>query len=105
MVERIVKHEGTLGLFARPTLDVSDDEEVPSKSAKKSNMVDALLANEANRKKEKEQKKKEEEAAANKKKEFKAMSVDEMKKLLISKGHDITGKKKEDMVEALFEVS
>merc|ERR1712060_803879 len=67
-------------------------------------MVEALLANEANRKREREQKKQEEDAAASKRKELRAMSIDELKKLLTSKGQEPTGKK-EDLVEALFAIS
>jgi len=108
IVERIVKEESAKGCFARPSLAEDEDEEAAqpaSKSGKKAgDMVEALLANEASRKKEREQKKQEEDAAASKKKEFRAMSIEELKKLLTKKGQEATGKK-EDLVEAAFAVS
>lgn len=66
-------------------------------------MVETLLAKEANRKKEKEVKLREEDAAAHKRKELRSMSVEELKKQLTDKGNDAIGKK-EDLVEALFAV-
>jgi len=110
IVERIVKHECSEGRFARPRPEGDEDEEVvqpTSKSGKKAqagDMVEALLANEANRKREREQKKQEEDAAASKRKEFRAMSVGELKKLLTAKGKELTGNK-EDLVEAAFAIS
>jgi len=61
------------------------------------------LADEANRKKELERKKTEEEAAANKRKQLKGMSIDELKKQLTARGREASGKK-DELVEALFEV-
>lgn len=108
IVERVVKHECAQGRFVRPKPEEDEDEEAAqpaSKSGKKAgDMVDALLTNEANRKKEREQKKQEEDAAASKRKEFRAMSMEELKKLLTAKGQEPTGKK-EDLVEAAFAIS
>jgi len=106
MVDRIVRHEVAAGRFARPKLEEEEEEtsQAASKPGKGGDMVDALLANEANRKKEKEQKKQEEDAAASKRKELRAMPMDELKKLLTSKGQEATGKK-EELVEALFAIS
>jgi len=101
MVERIIRKESAAGRFARPTLEMNEPE-VPA-PAKKGDMVETLLANEAKRKKELEVKKQQEDAVANKMKELRAMSVEELKKLLVSKGHEAVGKKG-DMVEALFAV-
>lgn len=64
-------------------------------------MVDALLANEAQRKKEKELKNKKEEQLAQKQKELKSLSTEELKKRLAKKGLEVSGKK-DDLVEALF---
>merc|ERR1719277_30049 len=112
VVERVVKHEGAKGSFARP--EAAGEEEDGAEEAapaaakaagkKAGDMVEALLANEANRKREREQKKQEEEAAASKRKEFKAMSMEELKKLLTSKGQEPTGKK-DELVGAAFALS
>merc|ERR1719510_2118003 len=67
IVDRIVRHEKAAGRFAKPSPDGDVDEEnaqATAKSGKAGDMVEALLANEANRKKEREQKKQEEEVAA-----------------------------------------
>jgi len=110
IVDRIVKQECAKGRFAKPRLEEDEDEDVAqpaSKSGKKAqvgDMVEALLANEANRKREREQKKQEEDAAASKRKEFRAMSMEELKKLISAKGKEATGKK-EDLVEAAFAIS
>jgi hypothetical protein len=64
-------------------------------------MVDALLANEAQRKKEKELKNKQEEQLAQKQKELKSLSIEELKKRLAKKGLEVSGKK-DELVEALF---
>lgn len=76
------------------------DDEAP-KTAKKIDMVDAMLANEEKRKKEKELKKQEEEAADNTRKELRAMSVDDLKKQLTSKGLEAAGKK-DELIDAVF---
>jgi len=98
MVERICKEETMKGLFARPAIKQAD--EAP-KEEKKVDMIDELLANEAQRKKERDLKSKQEEAVAQKRKELKSMSVEELKKRLVKKGLEATGKR-DDMVEALF---
>merc|ERR1719272_39644 len=80
-------------------LDLEDE-------APKSETVDivaALLEKDAARKKEMELKKQQEEAEANKRKELKAMSNDELKKLLVKKGQQAE-KNKDTMVEALFAI-
>jgi len=102
VVERIVRAEHKTGHFARPASEVKMvlDDDAP-KTAKKIDMVDALLANEVQRKKEKELKKQEEATAENTRKELRAMSVDELKKQLTSKDVDATGKK-DELVDALF---
>jgi hypothetical protein len=64
-------------------------------------LVDALLATEAARKKEMELKKQQQEAEANKRNELKGMNVDALKKLLVSKGRTVDGKK-DELVEAAF---
>merc|ERR1719181_1805112 len=71
---------------------------------KKGDMVDSILAMEAERKKAAELKLQQEEAAALKRNELRSMNMEQLKKSLLSKGRDATGKK-EDMVEALFEAS
>jgi hypothetical protein len=108
MVERVVKRECELGRFAKPQLPVEDEDDGASsagtKATKKAkDMVDALLANEANRKREKELKKQEEDAAANKRKELKSLSVEDLKKQVSKKGQEPIGKK-DDLVEVLFAV-
>jgi len=102
VVERVVRAENKAGHFARPSseLKMVPEDEAP-KTAKKTDMVDALLANEVQRKKEKEIKKQEEELAENRRKELRAMSVDELKKQLTTKGLDAAGKK-DELIEAVF---
>merc|ERR1719324_2198518 len=98
MVERISKQEHDKGCYARPVLAADND---ASKGEKNIDMVDSLLANEAQRKKERELKTQQEEALAKRRKELKSMSLDELKKRLTKKGLEASGKK-DDMVEALF---
>jgi len=98
MVERISKQESDKGLYARP-VQVSETD--ASKGEKNVDMVDSLLANEAQRKKERELKAQQEEALTKRRKELKSMSLDELKKRLTKKGLEASGKK-DDMVEALF---
>eukprot|EP00930_Biecheleria_cincta_P086137 TRINITY_DN754_c1_g1_i2.p1 TRINITY_DN754_c1_g1~~TRINITY_DN754_c1_g1_i2.p1 ORF type:complete len:499 (-),score=210.92 TRINITY_DN754_c1_g1_i2:174-1670(-) len=100
MVERLLKHEVEAGRFLRPAAEQEANVEAPA-ATKKGDVVEALLASEANRKKELELKKQQEEAAANRKKELKAMSVEELKKKLTKHKLEPVGKK-DDMVEALF---
>jgi len=102
MVERLLKHEFEAGRFLRPAAEQEAKEEAPA-ATKKGDVVEALLASEANRKKELELKKHQEEAAANRKKELKAMSLEELKKKLTKHKLEPVGKK-DDMVEALFQV-
>merc|ERR1712054_345810 len=86
-----------MGCYSRPTLP---QDETPS-TQPSGDMVEALLASEAQRKKERELQCQQEEKAAQKRKEIKAMSIDDLKKRLAKKGLEASGKK-EDMVEALF---
>jgi len=99
MVERALRKEAAAGHFCPPKVEQEDELQQPSN---KGDVVAALIATEALRKKEKEQKRQQEEEDAEKRKELKSKSVDELKKLLLSKGLDATGKK-DDMVEALFQ--
>merc|ERR1711959_131627 len=101
MVERISKREYDTGCYSRPKL--VQEEEAP-KCEQKGDMVEALLANEAQRKKERELRDQQEEELAKKRKELKSMSIDDLKKRLAKKKMEASGKK-EDMVEALFIVA
>merc|ERR1712072_7451 len=76
------------------------EEEAP-KGEQRGDMVEALLANEAQRKKEKELRSKQEDVLAQKRKELKSLSVDDLKKRLAKKKLEASGKR-EDMIEALF---
>merc|ERR1719478_1867205 len=98
MVERISKRENDQGFYSRPRL--SQEEEAP-KADKQGDMVEALLASEAQRKKEKELRDQQEDALEKKRKELKALSIEDLKKRLAKKKIEANGKK-EDMVEALF---
>merc|ERR1711862_69938 len=66
-------------------------------------MIEALLANEAQRKKQIDAKK-QEEVLSNRRKELKTLSVEDLKKRLTKKGLDASGKR-DDMIDALFIVS
>merc|ERR1719436_608658 len=105
MVERLVRHEAAAGRFLKPAAEeeVQLEEEKPA-AAKKADLVEALLASEASRKKELELKKQQEEAEAAKRKDLKAMTNDELKKALSKNGVEPMGKK-DDMVEALFQIA
>jgi hypothetical protein len=100
-VDRISKQENTKGFYSRPA--VKEPEEAPVEQ-KKDDMIEALLASEAQRKKEKELKNKQEEVMAQKMKEFKAMSVEELSKRIAKKGLKMSSEKakREDMIQALF---
>merc|ERR1711924_269756 len=98
MVERVSKKENDEGRYLRPML--LQEEEAP-KADKQGDMVEALLASEAQRKKEKELRDQQEEALEKKRKELKSLSIDDLKKRLAKKKIEANGKK-EDMVEALF---
>merc|ERR1719456_328745 len=89
MVERISKREYDMGCYSRPALP---QDQAPS-AQPSGDMVEALLASEAQRKKERELQSQQEEKAAQKRKEIKAMSVDDLKKRLAKKGLDASGKK------------
>lgn len=97
MVERLSKKEHDAGLYSRPK---AVQEEAP-KEDKKVDMVEAMLANEAQRKKEKEVRIQQEDALAQKRKDLKALSIDDLKKKLAKKKLEASGKK-EDMIEVLF---
>jgi len=86
------------GCYAKPAIR---DMGAPTKEEKKFDMVDELLANEAQRKKERILKDKQEEGISKKRKELKAMSVEDLKKRVAKKGLESTGKR-EDMIEVLF---
>jgi len=64
-------------------------------------MIDELLASEATRKKERALQSQKEEALASKRKELKALSVEDLKKRLVKKGLEATGKR-DEMVDTLF---
>jgi hypothetical protein len=102
MVDRLVKFEVQAGRFLRPVSHQSKEHKSDN-AKKKGDLVDTLLANEAKRKKDLELAKQQEEAANTKRSQLRSMSVDELKKLLSKKGIEPAGKK-EDMVEAVFEV-
>merc|ERR1719272_783245 len=78
MVDRVSKRELEMGCYSRPVLP---QDEAPS-TQKSSDMVEALLANEAQRKKEKDLKSQQEEKLAQTRKEFKSMSIEDLKKRL-----------------------
>merc|ERR1712070_663953 len=71
MAERISKREKEMGRYSRPALP--QETEAPT-GEKKGDMIDALLANEAQRKKETEQKSAQEGMLAAKRKEVKSLS-------------------------------
>jgi len=100
MCDRVSKREFELGCYSRPTLP---QDESPS-TTQSADMVEALLANESHRKKEKELKEQQEEKLLHRRKEIKAMSIEDLKKRLVKKGLEASGKK-EEMVEALFRVA
>jgi hypothetical protein len=104
MVDRLIKHEGAYGRFARPVIPEEDDREETTSKEPKADLVDAVLANESNRKKQKELQKKQEEAESSKRKELQAKSVEELKKMVIAKGREGAGKKGE-LVEVLMAIS
>merc|ERR1712232_928789 len=90
MVERISKRENETGAYSRPSL--VEELDAP-KEEKNIDMVDSLLANEAQRKKEQEKRSQQEEALAKRRKELKALSLDDLKKRLSKKGLEASGKK------------
>lgn len=100
MVDRICKKEKEMGHYSRPALPQDD----APQAQQKGDMVEALLANEAQRKKENELKSQQMEKLSQKRKELKSMSIEDLKKRLKKKGLDSDGKK-EDLIEALFHVA
>merc|ERR1719321_4961 len=98
MVERISKREHDTGCYYRPVLV---HEEEPPKAEQKTDMVEALLAGEAQRKKDMELKRQQEEALLQRRKELKSLSLEDLKKRAAKKGLEASGKK-EDLAEALF---
>jgi len=99
MADRVLKKEIAAGRFARPVLEETKAE--GSASGKKPrDIVEAMLASDANRKKQLEQEKQEEEEVAEKLKELRAKSKEDLEKMLKKKGLEITGKK-DDLVAAL----
>merc|ERR1711865_9273 len=85
---------------SRPALPQDD----APQAQQNGDMVEALLANEAQRKKENALKSQQMEKLAQKRKELKSMSIEDLKKRLTKKGLESSGKK-EDLVEALFLVA
>lgn len=97
MVDRISNKENLMGCYSRPALP----QEEATQHQQSGDMVEALLANEAQRKKEQESRSQQEEKLMQKRKELKSQSIEDLKKRLTKKGLDANGKK-EDLVEALF---
>merc|ERR1712129_83253 len=97
MVDRVSKKENEIGCYSRPALP---QDEAPQ-AQQSGDMVEALLANEAQRKKENELKTAQMDKLATKRKELKSMSIEDLKKRLTKKGLESSGKK-EDLIEALF---
>merc|ERR1711972_76548 len=98
MVDRINRKEHEMGCYLRPCI-----KEVATETAenKKLDVVEALLASEAQRKKDHDLRTKREEAIETKRKTYKAMSLDELKKLVAKKKLS-AGEKKDDMITALM---
>jgi len=97
MVDRIATAENAMGCYARPSLPEDEAASAPQSG----DMVEALLASEAQRKKEQELKSQQEEQFAQKRKELKSLSIEDLKKRVTKKGLESTGKK-EELVEILF---
>jgi len=97
MVDRIATAENAMGCYARPSLPEDEAASAPQSG----DMVEALLASEAQRKKEQELKSQQEEQFAQKRKELKSLSIEDLKKRVTKKGLESTGKK-EELVEFLF---
>merc|ERR1712061_108739 len=101
MVDRIVRQEFAAGCFARP---VQQDEEMFEDSqCKKGDMVEIILAYEAQRKKDQEMKMQQKEALCQKLNELRAMTNEELKQALTKQGREPAGKK-DDMVGVLCEI-
>merc|ERR1712086_899350 len=97
MVDRISKKENEMGCYSRPALP---QDEAPQ-AQQSGDMVEALLANEAQRKKEQESRSQQEDKLLQKRKELKSLSIEDLKKRLTKKALESNGKK-DDLVEALF---
>jgi len=105
MVDRIVKHEVAAGCFNRPTLPSEQEAtstSVNSTGAKKGNLVDNLLAEEADRKKQLAKQKQRDEEALSLTKELKAMPLEQLKKELGKRKLETTGKK-EELIVSLYQ--
>jgi len=89
-----------MGNYSRPAV-AQEEEAAKEDKHKQGDMVETLLANEAQRKKERDLKSQQEDSLAQKRKELKSLSVDDLKKRLTKKGLDASGKK-EEMIESLF---
>merc|ERR1711865_167202 len=100
MVDRIAKKENEMGCYSRPALPQDEAPQVQQSV----DMVEALLADEAQRKKENELKSQQMDKFAEKRKELKSMPLEDLKKRLTKKGLESNGKK-EELVEALFLVA
>merc|ERR1712194_451657 len=99
MVDRILEYETRHDKYAPPA---SLKHDKPVESVKKDgDLVEALLASEAGRKRELELQKAKEAADMTKVEELNALSLDGLKKLLVSKGREAEGNK-EELVKAAF---
>jgi len=102
MVDRILEYETRHNKYAPPTQLKQDA--VAQTPAKGGDLVEALLASEANRKREMELQKAKEAADVAKVKELNAMSLEALKKLLTTKKVEADGKK-DDLVKAAFKIA
>merc|ERR1712194_402788 len=101
MVDRILEYETRHDKYAPPA---SLKHDKPVESIKKDgDLVEALLASEAGRKRELELQKAKEAADMTKVKELNALSLDGLKKLLVSKGREAEGTK-EELVKTAFKL-
>jgi len=102
MVDRILEYETRHNKYAPPTQ--LKQENSSASVAKGGDLVEALLASEASRKRELELQKAKEAADVAKIRELNALSLDALKKRLISKGVEADGKK-DDLVKVAFKVA
>merc|ERR1712194_776325 len=101
MVDRILEYETRHDKYAPP---VPMKGEKPTENFKnKCDLVEALLSSEAGRKREMELQRTKDAADMAKVKELNALSLDGLKKLLLSKGRDAEGKK-DELVKAAFKL-
>lgn len=101
MADRVLRRETENLQFLPPASQHDEAAPAASTKAQKEDIIDTLLADEANRKREKELQKVKEEAAKAKVNELKEMSVDALKKLLTSKGLEASGHK-DELIKAAF---